>query len=167
MKLGIITGVTGQDGSYLAELLLEKNYTVWGIVRTSSSSIYERINHIVSNPFFILKKGDLRAEVTRYTVESQRMRIIAKTEQAVENLLIREHDRKWDLEVFQYGTAVLGGIGGGAFIPAKKAKAVSALGGALAGASAGAAVGSAFPGYGTAIGAAVGAIVGGVAGGLS
>lgn len=60
MKLGIITGVTGQDGSYLAELLLEKSYEVWGLVRTSSSSTYERIDHILSNPQFQLKKADLR-----------------------------------------------------------------------------------------------------------
>jgi GDPmannose 4,6-dehydratase len=68
MKLGIITGVTGQDGSYLVELLLEKNYTVWGVVRTSSSSVYERIHHITSNPFFILKKGDLRDTYSLQTI---------------------------------------------------------------------------------------------------
>jgi GDPmannose 4,6-dehydratase len=68
MKLGIITGVTGQDGSYLAELLLEKNYTVWGIVRTSSTSVYERIQHITSNPLFTLKKGDLRDTYSLQTI---------------------------------------------------------------------------------------------------
>lgn len=60
MKLGIVSGVTGQDGSYLAELLLSKDYTVWGLVRTSSNSSYERIDHIVKNPRFFLKKADLR-----------------------------------------------------------------------------------------------------------
>lgn len=60
MKLGIITGVTGQDGSYLAELLLEKSYTVWGLVRTSSNSSYERIPHLVTNAQFSLKKADLQ-----------------------------------------------------------------------------------------------------------
>ena len=42
----IITGITGQDGSYLAELLLEKGYEVHGIVRRSSTEKFERINHI-------------------------------------------------------------------------------------------------------------------------
>jgi GDPmannose 4,6-dehydratase len=43
MKRAIITGITGQDGSYLAELLLEKGYAVHGIVRRSSSENFERI----------------------------------------------------------------------------------------------------------------------------
>lgn len=68
MRLGIITGVTGQDGSYLAELLLEKKYTVWGIVRTSSSSIYERIQHITTHPFFTIKMGDLRDTYSLQTI---------------------------------------------------------------------------------------------------
>ena len=42
----IITGITGQDGSYLAELLLEKGYEVYGLVRRSSTEKFERINHI-------------------------------------------------------------------------------------------------------------------------
>ena len=42
----LITGVTGQDGSYLAELLLEKGYEVHGVVRRSSTETYERIAHI-------------------------------------------------------------------------------------------------------------------------
>src|SRR6476659_6961145 len=47
MKTALITGITGQDGSYLAELLLEKSYTVYGIVRRSSTTPYERISHLV------------------------------------------------------------------------------------------------------------------------
>jgi GDPmannose 4,6-dehydratase len=46
MKKAIITGVTGQDGSYLAEFLLEKGYEVFGIVRRSSTENFERIDHI-------------------------------------------------------------------------------------------------------------------------
>jgi GDPmannose 4,6-dehydratase len=42
----LITGITGQDGSYLAELLLSKGYEVWGMVRRSSTENFERINHI-------------------------------------------------------------------------------------------------------------------------
>ena len=59
MKIAFITGITGQDGSYLAELLLEKNYIVWGIIRRSSSINTERIDHIFKNPNLILKYGDL------------------------------------------------------------------------------------------------------------
>ena len=46
MKTALITGVTGQDGSYLAEFLLEKGYEVHGIKRRSSSFNTERIDHI-------------------------------------------------------------------------------------------------------------------------
>jgi len=47
MKTALITGITGQDGSYLAELLLAKGYRVVGIVRRSSTTPYERISHLV------------------------------------------------------------------------------------------------------------------------
>ncbi|HKW12811.1 MAG TPA: GDP-mannose 4,6-dehydratase [Gemmatimonadaceae bacterium] len=47
MPTAVITGITGQDGSYLAELLLEKGYKVVGIVRRSSTTPYERISHLV------------------------------------------------------------------------------------------------------------------------
>jgi GDPmannose 4,6-dehydratase len=46
MKSALITGITGQDGSYLAELLLEKGYRVYGLVRRSSTVNFERIAHI-------------------------------------------------------------------------------------------------------------------------
>jgi GDPmannose 4,6-dehydratase len=47
MKTALITGITGQDGSYLAEFLLEKGYRVVGVVRRSSTTPYERIAHLV------------------------------------------------------------------------------------------------------------------------
>ncbi|MEA2088434.1 MAG: GDP-mannose 4,6-dehydratase [Patescibacteria group bacterium] len=50
MKKALITGITGQDGSYLAELLLEKNYEVHGIIRRSSSFNTGRINHLYKDP---------------------------------------------------------------------------------------------------------------------
>ena len=50
MKTALITGITGQDGSYLAELLLEKGYEVHGIKRRSSSFNTERIDHIYEEP---------------------------------------------------------------------------------------------------------------------
>ena len=59
MKVGLITGITGQDGSYLAELLLEKEYIVYGIIRRSSSLNTSRIDHIFSNKNLVLKYGDL------------------------------------------------------------------------------------------------------------
>ena len=52
MKTAIITGVTGQDGSYLAELLLEKGYTVVGIKRRTSLICTDRIDHLLDNPNF-------------------------------------------------------------------------------------------------------------------
>lgn len=50
MKTALITGITGQDGSYLTELLLKKAYTVYGIMRRSSSFNTERIDHIYQDP---------------------------------------------------------------------------------------------------------------------
>ena len=49
MKTVLITGITGQDGSYLAEFLLKKNYEVHGIIRRSSSFNTGRIDHIINN----------------------------------------------------------------------------------------------------------------------
>lgn len=59
MKKAFITGVTGQDGSYLAELLLEKNYEVHAIIRRTSIFNTSRIDHLDSNPNFITYYGDL------------------------------------------------------------------------------------------------------------
>jgi GDPmannose 4,6-dehydratase len=59
MKKAIITGVTGQDGSYLAELLLEKGYEVHGIIRRASSFNTERIDHLMGNKSLHLHHGDL------------------------------------------------------------------------------------------------------------
>lgn len=58
-KVGFITGITGQDGSYLTELLLEKGYFVWGLIRRSSSINTKRIDHLFHNEKLILKYGDL------------------------------------------------------------------------------------------------------------
>lgn len=59
MKIGFITGITGQDGSYLSDLLLSKNYIVWGLIRKSSTNNTERIKHLLSHPNLILKYGDM------------------------------------------------------------------------------------------------------------
>ena len=63
-KIALITGITGQDGSYLAEFLLEKGYEVHGIKRRSSSLNTERVDHIYQenheqNQKFFLHYGDL------------------------------------------------------------------------------------------------------------
>jgi len=59
MKTALVTGITGQDGSYLAELLLEKNYKVVGLHRRSSTNNFERIRSIVGNVNFLLEEFDL------------------------------------------------------------------------------------------------------------
>ena len=59
MKTAIITGVTGQDGSYLAEFLLEKGYKVVGVKRRTSLISTDRIDHLIGNKNFILKYGSL------------------------------------------------------------------------------------------------------------
>jgi GDPmannose 4,6-dehydratase len=74
MKTALITGITGQDGSYLSELLLSKGYSVHGIVRRSSSFNTARINHLYVDPHeksnFTLHYGDLNdSSVLRRIVE--------------------------------------------------------------------------------------------------
>jgi len=64
MKKALLTGITGQDGSYLTEILLEKGYEIHGIIRRSSSFNTARINHLYNNPEIMNKKlflhyGDL------------------------------------------------------------------------------------------------------------
>ena len=59
MKKALITGITGQDGSYLAEFLLEKGYEVHGITRRASISNTARIDHLIANGSVKLHDGDL------------------------------------------------------------------------------------------------------------
>ena len=78
VKTALITGITGQDGSYLAEFLLEKGYVVHGIKRRSSSFNTQRIDHIYQDPHvdnarFKLHYGDL-------TDTSNLVRIIQETQ---------------------------------------------------------------------------------------
>jgi GDPmannose 4,6-dehydratase len=58
-KVALITGVTGQDGSYMVELLLSKQYSVVGIARRTSVSNTERIQHLLENPNFKLREADM------------------------------------------------------------------------------------------------------------
>ena len=61
MKKALITGITGQDGSYLAELLLSKDYIVYGIIRRSSSFNTGRLDHIYQDPHDPNPKGSQRS----------------------------------------------------------------------------------------------------------
>ncbi len=90
MKKALITGVTGQDGAYLAELLLEKGYEVHGIKRRSSSFNTDRIDHLYQDPHvedrrFVLHYGDM-------TDSSSLVRIIQKVQpDEIYNLAAQSH----------------------------------------------------------------------------
>ena len=85
MKKALITGVTGQDGSYLAEFLLEKNYEVHGIVRRASTEKKERIDHLEGRPNFHLHYGDLTDSLSL-------VKIISKVEpDEIYNLAAQSH----------------------------------------------------------------------------
>ena len=58
-RVALLTGITGQDGSYLSELLLEKGYDVWGMIRRSSSINTGRIDHLYNDARLFLRYGDL------------------------------------------------------------------------------------------------------------
>lgn len=73
IKVSLITGITGQDGSYLAELLLEKGYNVWGLIRRSSSFNTQRIDGIFDQ--LILRYADLTDSISLLNVLHE----IAKT----------------------------------------------------------------------------------------
>ena len=84
MKAAFITGVTGQDGSYLSEFLLTKDYDVYGLARYCSEKKHERIDHLKSNPKFHLVEGDL-------------------TDTARINLIINSFDMYDRVEVYNLG----------------------------------------------------------------
>lgn len=85
MKKALITGITGQDGSYLTELLLEKNYQVHGIVRRASLFNRNRIEHLKDNPNLHLHYGDM-------TDSSNLNRILEKVQpDEIYNLAAQSH----------------------------------------------------------------------------
>lgn len=71
MKKALITGITGQDGSYLAEFLLEKGYDVHGTIRRSSVDFRERITHLEGKPHFHLHYADLSDSMSMIQVVSK------------------------------------------------------------------------------------------------
>lgn len=117
MKRALITGITGQDGSYLTEFLLQKGYEVHGIIRRSSSFNTERINHLYKDPHqkniqMHLYYGDL-------TDTSNLNRILEKVKpDEIYNLAAQSHV-KVSFEVPEY-TAEVDGIGVLRFLDAIK-----------------------------------------------
>jgi len=117
MKKALITGITGQDGSYLTELLLEKDYIVHGIIRRSSSFNTGRIDHLFNNPEIYGKKlflhyGDL-------TDSSNLNRLLEKTvPDEIYNLGAQSHVQV-SFEIPEY-TAEVDGIGVLRFLDAIK-----------------------------------------------
>ncbi len=102
-KVALITGITGQDGSYLAELLLEKGYNVHGLKRRSSSFNTGRIEHLLDNPKFKLHDGDM-------VDSSNLIRLVKEIEpDEIYNLAAQSHVKvSWDCPEF---TAESDGIG--------------------------------------------------------
>lgn len=102
-KKALITGVTGQDGSYLAEFLLEKGYSVHGLERRSSIDRHERIDHLLNNKNFHMHNGDLTDSLSI-------MRVTAKVKpHEIYNLAAQSHVRV-SFEVPEY-TADVDAIG--------------------------------------------------------
>jgi GDPmannose 4,6-dehydratase len=92
MKVGFITGITGQDGSYLAELLLEKGYKVHGLIRRASIINTERINHIFSNKNLKLHYGDLTDGASLYKILNDIKNLYPEMERLeVYNLAAQSH----------------------------------------------------------------------------
>jgi len=92
MKVAFITGVTGQDGSYLSELLLEKGYKVHGLIRRASIINTNRIEHIFSNKNLILHYGDLTDGASLYKILNNIKNLYPRMERLeVYNLAAQSH----------------------------------------------------------------------------
>jgi GDPmannose 4,6-dehydratase len=92
MKVAFVTGITGQDGSYLAELLLEKDYKVHGLIRRSSSINTKRIDHIFSNKNLKLHYGDMTDGASLYKILNDIKNLYPEIERLeVYNLAAQSH----------------------------------------------------------------------------
>lgn len=92
MKVALITGITGQDGSYLAELLLEKEYHVHGLIRRSSSINTNRIDHIFYNSRLVLHYGDMTDGASLYKIINNIKNLYPEMERfEVYNLAAQSH----------------------------------------------------------------------------
>jgi len=107
MKKALITGITGQDGSYLAELLLEKDYQLWGIMRRSSSFHTGRIDHLYKDPH---EQPRLRLVYGDLTDGSNLSTIINEIKpDEVYNLGAQSHVRvSFDMPIYTADTDALG-----------------------------------------------------------
>lgn len=103
MKTAMLTGVTGQDGSYLAELLLSKGYRVIGLKRRTSLITTDRINHIFDNPNFVMEYYSLHDATSLY-------RLLEKYEPTeFYNLAAQSHVRvSFDVPVETVDTVAMG-----------------------------------------------------------
>lgn len=89
-RIAFITGITGQDGSYLAELLLGKNYEVWGMIRRSSSINTSRIEHIRDK--LQLRYGDMTDAISLYNIVNEiKCTYINMTKLEIYNLAAQSH----------------------------------------------------------------------------
>ncbi|XP_018910723.2 GDP-mannose 4,6 dehydratase isoform X2 [Bemisia tabaci] len=108
-KVALITGITGQDGSYLAELLLEKGYDVHGIVRRASTFNTTRIEHLYSNPE-AHTEGKMKLHYGDLTDSSCLVKLISKIRpQEIYNLAAQSHV-KISFDLSEY-TAEVDGLG--------------------------------------------------------
>ncbi|XP_065220874.1 GDP-mannose 4,6 dehydratase [Planococcus citri] len=108
-KVALITGITGQDGSYLAELLLEKGYFVHGIIRRASTFNTGRIEHLYSNPY-AHKGGKMKLHYGDMTDSSSLVRIICEVQPTeIYNLAAQSHV-KVSFELSEY-TAEVDAVG--------------------------------------------------------
>ncbi len=107
MKKALITGITGQDGSYLVELLLQKGYAVWGIIRRSSSFHTGRIDHLYKDPH---ERPRLRLIYGDLTDGGNLSSIISDVQpDEVYNLGAQSHVRvSFDMPIYTVNTDALG-----------------------------------------------------------
>lgn len=107
MKKALVTGITGQDGSYLAELLLEKGYHVWGLMRRSSSFHTGRIDHLYKDPHEHPRLRLVYGDLTDGTNLSALINEIKPDE--VYNLGAQSHVRvSFDIPIYTVNTDALG-----------------------------------------------------------
>ncbi|KAL7677954.1 hypothetical protein ACOME3_004183 [Neoechinorhynchus agilis] len=108
-KVALLTGITGQDGSYLTEFLLSKGYEVHGIVRRSSSFNTGRISHLYDDPT-VHKEGKMQLHYGDLNDSSSLVRIITKTQPTeIYNLAAQSHVKiSFDLSEYTADVVAVG-----------------------------------------------------------
>ena len=99
MRTAIVFGVTGQDGSYLAELLLKKDYKVVGVSRRSSTDNTERLTEVLKNKNFIFKEGDITDAfcVSNFIMEYRPQEIYNLAAQSHVGTSFKQASLTWDI----------------------------------------------------------------------